>query len=403
MRFLWESNAPWAGTGYGSQTRLLLKALQGLGHEPVCFAFYGLSGGQIEYDGYPVLPNSDFETFGNDVIKAHIERSRSDAVITLMDLFVLDKNIWGSLDVPWIAWIPIDAVGIGEMQMEQLKLVTVPIAMSNFGAEQMANKGVEAAGVIYHAVDTAVFQPMDKGECREFFSIDQDAYVVGMCMANKGDRKQYPMQLLAVKNWMDKNPDYNVKVFIHSEPTAMMGGWDFRGLVDEIGLKGKVYMTNQYDVSVDPFPQSKMAMLFNCFDVLMNATAGEGFGIPIIEAQACGVPVITHNVTAMPEITINGYAVESASKGLASHMGWQFMPDVEDLEYRLECVYRMVSPTDRMMGRQWVIENCGLQTIAAQWAALLDGVQDQLEQHAKESRGWWEDEGSLGHTPQLAQ
>ena len=36
---------------------------------------------------------------------------------------------------------------------------------------------------------------------------------------------------------------------------------------------------------------------------------GEGFGVPIIEAQACGTPVITGDWTAMSEITRTGLAI----------------------------------------------------------------------------------------------
>jgi glycosyltransferase involved in cell wall biosynthesis len=37
-------------------------------------------------------------------------------------------------------------------------------------------------------------------------------------------------------------------------------------------------------------PPSSVADLYAAFDVLANPSLGEGFGIPIVEAQACGVP-----------------------------------------------------------------------------------------------------------------
>lgn len=380
MRFLWQSNAPWAGTGYGAQTKLMLQALQGLGHQPSCFAFYGLAGGKIEYDGYEVYPGSGFDTFGNDVVKVHIEESRSDAIVTLIDLFVLDEGVWSTLDVPWIAWTPLDADGIGHNTLERLKLADVPVAMSYFGAEQMRMHDIEPSATIYHAVDTEVFKPRDKDECRDALGIDRDAFVVGMVMANKGDRKQYPLQLEAIRQFRDKNPDIKVRTYIHTEPTSMMGGWDMRELVSVLGLKGEVYSTNQYKTTVVPVGTELMSRVMNTFDVLMNCSAGEGFGIPIVEAQACGVPVITNGVTAMPELTINGYTVEPDAKGLASHYGWQYAPSVEDMVYRLECVYRMSNNEKSLTGRQWVIDNCGIDVIAQQWDDLLGLVQERLDE-----------------------
>lgn len=386
MKFLWESNAPWAGTGYGAQTKLVVNALREFGHEPSVFAFYGLSGGTVEYDGYPVLPNSDFESWGNDVIKAHIERTRSDAAITLMDLFVLRKDVWEKLGVPWLAWTPIDSDGIGKDTLEILKLVDFPVAMSLHGKEQMENHDVEVASMIYHAVDTDTFVPMDTAESRYDFMLDEDAYVVGLVMANKGDRKQYPLQLKALKIWMDQHKDEKIFGYIHTEPTAQMGGWDMRELVKMSGLEGKVFATNQYDVSVVPLATKDLAKLFNCFDVLMNVSAGEGFGIPIVEAQACGVPVITHGVTSMPELTHNGYTVESAMTGLASHMGWQYAPSVDDMVYRLECVYRMTDNARRAAGRDWVVNNCSLPVVASAWHELLTDLDDRLKELRAEAR-----------------
>jgi glycosyltransferase involved in cell wall biosynthesis len=250
--------------------------------------------------------------------------------------------------------------------------------MSNFGAEQMKGHNVEPVATIYHAVDLDVMKPMDKEECRDVLGVGHDEYLVGMVMANKGDRKQFPLQLQAVKNWADKNPDIPVKVYIHTEPTAVMGGWDMRELVKTIGLSGRVYSTNQYDTSVVPASPQLMATIYNSMDVLMNCSAGEGFGIPIVEAQACGIPVITHGVTAMPEITHYGYTVESSAPLLGGHFGWQAVPSVEDMTYRLDCVYRFAAKNWSLAGRQWVANHCGLEVVGAQWAELLNGIEASL-------------------------
>ncbi len=371
MRLLWMSNAPWAGTGYGVQTRLVLRQLLEQGHDPTCFCFYGLAGGVVEYDGYPCIPGSNFDEWGNDVIGIHTRKTRAELVVTLLDLFVLNTEIWSKLDAPWAAWVPVDSFTLGDFTIERLAHVDYPIAMSNFGAKQMSDAGKPPVATIYHGVDTDTFKPMDKYECRRLLGIPEDMYLVGMVMANKGNRKQFPLQLLAVKQWADKNPDLDVRVYLHTEPTAHMGGYDMRALVNKVGLEGKVFSTNQYDASVVPMTMSAMARVYNSFDVLMNCSTGEGFGVPIIEAQACGVPVITQDFSAMPEITVNGYTVESQHPEMGLHMGWMSVPSVEDMVYRLECVHRMLGKAEGLAGRAWVQQNCDWRVIGAQWNELL--------------------------------
>lgn len=367
------SNAPWAGTGYGQQTKLMLHELKDE-HEVHCFAFYGLVGGRIPYDGYTVWPVSDFEPWGNDIIGAHLDHSKSEVIITLMDLFVLDENIWAKLNVPWVAWLPIDSDTIGFGTLERLKLVNYPVAMSYHGQAQMQAEGIEPLAVIYHAVDTEVFKPADKIEARREVGIGEDEFVIGMVMANKGDRKQFPAQLRAIKAWKDQRPDEPIKVFMHTDPTDKMGGWDIKSLVAKMGLKDQVYTTSQYFTSVLGVDSEQMAQFYNCMDVLMNCSSGEGFGIPIIEAQACGVPVITHGVTSMPELTINGYCVKSDVMALSAHYGYQYGPSVDDMVYRLECQYR-AGRGNWQQARAWVEENCSVPVIGEQWKNVLKLVQ----------------------------
>ncbi|MBY0436488.1 MAG: glycosyltransferase family 4 protein [Cyclobacteriaceae bacterium] len=51
---------------------------------------------------------------------------------------------------------------------------------------------------------------------------------------------------------------------------------------------------------------AELVQVYHSADVLFFASTYEGFGLPIIEAQACGLPVITSNFGSMAEITENG-------------------------------------------------------------------------------------------------
>lgn len=48
-------------------------------------------------------------------------------------------------------------------------------------------------------------------------------------------------------------------------------------------------------------PQEDRPLLLSAAEVFFFPSFFEGFGMPVLEAQACGIPVITSNVTSLPE------------------------------------------------------------------------------------------------------
>ena len=73
-------------------------------------------------------------------------------------------------------------------------------------------------------------------------------------------------------------------------------------------------------------------------DMLVFASTYEGFGLPIVEAQATGRAVITSNVCSMPEVAgdaaclVNPFDVESIRQGILKVIG--------DASYRQELIRR---------------------------------------------------------------
>lgn len=49
-------------------------------------------------------------------------------------------------------------------------------------------------------------------------------------------------------------------------------------------------------------PNEELVAVYNLAKIVLLPSYYEGFGLPILEAQACGVPVITANVSSMPEV-----------------------------------------------------------------------------------------------------
>ena len=52
--------------------------------------------------------------------------------------------------------------------------------------------------------------------------------------------------------------------------------------------------------------ENELIDLYNSADLYLYPSLYEGFGLPILEAQACGCPVLTSNVTSCPEVAGEG-------------------------------------------------------------------------------------------------
>ncbi|HUW14193.1 MAG TPA: glycosyltransferase, partial [Anaerolineae bacterium] len=72
-------------------------------------------------------------------------------------------------------------------------------------------------------------------------------------------------------------------------------------------------------------------LIYNCFDVLLSPSQAEGFGLPILEAQACGKPVVTLNTTSMPEIIFAGRCLEPVQPVWEPLGGWRGTAPVGDI------------------------------------------------------------------------
>jgi len=74
---------------------------------------------------------------------------------------------------------------------------------------------------------------------------------------------------------------------------------DFDALVREAGLASRVRRLGHV-------PREEMPLLYRCARALAFPSLFEGFGLPILEAQACGLPVICADATSLPAVAGRG-------------------------------------------------------------------------------------------------
>lgn len=337
---LWHSNSPTAGTGYGAQTALFATRLKE--HYALSIsAFYGVEGAVIPWHGIPILPGIA-NTHGNETILEHARtvfgkgQERDGLTVTLMDVWVLDPRVWSELNT--VSWVPVDHDPAPRPVTDFFHASgAVPIAMSRFGEQMLRDAGLDPL-YVPHGVDTAVLSPQSKNEAREAIGLP-DKFIVGMVAANKGNpsRKCFIEAFQAFKAHLAKHPDS--LLYMHTEATGRFQGVNLPQALNDVGVpQEKVVWCDQYRASHFPFPAEHMANVYSSLDVLLAPSAGEGFGIPVVEAQACGTPVIVSDFSAQPELVGAGWTVKG-TKTYTPIGSWQLRPDVPDIAEALEAAY----------------------------------------------------------------
>lgn len=341
---LWHSNAPWSPTGYGNQTGLFLPHLKDR-YDVAVSSFYGLEGAPIKWNGVPVFPGVG-GTYGDEHLVRHAARwfngdPRAGLVVTLMDVWVLDPRWMGQLRSA--AWVPVDHDPAPPAVISYfLESGAVPIAMSEFGRQML---GRLDPLYVPHAVDTSVYRPRERAKAREEAGVPDGAFLVGMVAANKGrpSRKGFAQAFQAFARLAADHD--NAYLYLHTMVNGgLANGEDIPALLEASGVpRDRVLIADQYRIVFDPYSHDSMAKIYSAMDVLLNPAMGEGFGIPVLEAQACGIPAIVTDFSAMREVCGAGWHV-GHRRHWTGQLSWQVIPDVDDIAAALDECYRLPAP-----------------------------------------------------------
>lgn len=300
MKILWHSNAPWAYTGYGQQTSIVTPRLMSMGYEILLTAFYGLQGSPMMYNGIPVFPNWA-HLYGDDVIDQRYIREEADLLITLMDIWVLSPDKLRGLNVAH--WMPVDCEPLGAMDRMCLSMSgATPIAMSQHGVRMLEDAGFDNVLYVPHCVDVGIFRPLPDDErqrLREANDLD-DMFVIGINAANKDPvRKGMAQQMEAFSMLYKKHDDARLLIHAISEKDQ---GLDLHSIARYYGIEQAIKTVDVYNYISGKITANHLANWYNMLDLYSGCSLGEGFGIPIVEAEACGLPVVVTNASSMPEV-----------------------------------------------------------------------------------------------------
>lgn len=380
MRLIWSSNAPWASSGYSVQTRDLLYRFLADGWPCACSCFYGLEGGMINVNGLQCYPKIG-QQFGGDALFYHQQDFKADVAFTFQDIWVVDPGILPRLK-NWISYCPIDHDPVPGVVTDKLKSAYRIVTFSRFGQKALEEQGL-VSELILEACDINIFKPMDLIETRKKFGLPENIFMFGMVAANKDNppRKSFQLVMDAFKRVHEKNP--KTGIFFHTL-LQQQGGFPIQDYAKYLGIDKAVYYPPPY-IMMFKSPHPMISRVMNTFDCLLNPSTNEGFGLPIIEAQACGKPVIVNDFTSMPELIVDGvtgFKTDIAFKWWTPIQGYVAYPDLDSLYNKMTTVLEMKKEDRDKMGvaaRKHIVENYDIdERVRSKWIPFLEKVQTEV-------------------------
>jgi glycosyltransferase involved in cell wall biosynthesis len=369
---VWQvSNSPGLATVYDVQAGLLVEKMKQHGLHVAVLSNYGTEGHigkhRTKYGDVPVYPKG-VKPYSDDVINLWHETHRESHLdlphflMTLYDVWVY-KDL--ETETPIVSWVPLDHITMPPMVKQFLKRDNVtPVAMAPHGQRQLASAGFDAP-YAPHMVDTKVFKPTPKFRglpTREYMGIDPDTFLVTAVMANKANgivhRKAYAELFLSFGIFHKEHPDSHL--YIHADTLPVVGGFHLVHLMQSSGVPASaVTFANRDELRVG-YTETELAAIYTASDVVWMATYGEGFGVPIIEAQACGTRVIGSDWAATADLVAeDGIKVSGQPFWDEPQKAFYQIPILADLVEALDKAYkadRGTSSVARSFALQFDIE-----------------------------------------------
>jgi len=233
--------------------------------------------------------------------------------------------------------------------------------------------------VLYEAIDEDIWQPSTSQQMDEFLdylSIDEGNQIAMPISFNlrKAKSDNIPI-LLTIGGDATSKGAIEIISALHKLDSAIPWIWIVKTLPYEYSFRTSAdEYSNLDDLSgrvkyiVGEFSSKFLVQLMNLCDIYIAASRGEGFGLPLAEAQMCGKMVITHDSTSTREIIVTGKTGLLAESSVSmSDDGKEIVrANIDSLATQLDYALRDVQLRNSLSGqaRDIAVGRFGKQVIA---------------------------------------
>jgi glycosyltransferase involved in cell wall biosynthesis len=340
----------------------MVRELKKLGHEVAISASVGACGVTELWHGIKVFPDSGHVgKYGMDSVKTHYKKWGADLVISWLDAFVIPPEIAKELN--WAAWVPVDSEPLMIRNVDPLKATKWQFAPTKWGVGMLREAGFKNAMLLPCAHDPKVFHVLpDRMAARKEFGrlINLDLtgkYLINVVSCNAGGRKNFQANFCAWSIFKHMHPE--AILYIHADITGYhTGGSDLVEMAKTYDVHDdRMIFVAQWEYNTGQIGQNYLNLLYNASDLHLNCCYGEGFGLPIMDAQAAGCPTVTPYFAAARETGLCYKVVEGEMYSTVPG-AMQFMVSPEAVVNEMERAY-----TDRWQSE----ERLGLSLSTGPW------------------------------------
>src|SRR5208282_5292470 len=167
---------------------------------------------------------------------------------------------------------------------------------------------------------------------------------------------------------------------LHSSP-AGNPGVNLQSMAANLRISDAVSFPDSYSYDLGLISEEHMAAWYRGLDVLSFCSYAEGFGLPLIEAQACGIPVITTNGSSMSELCGGGWLVSGTPFWATGHCAWWTRPDATDIEQAYESAYqaREDGTLPKKQAREFALQYDADRVLDVYWKPVLAQFEEHLD------------------------
>lgn len=264
-------------------------------------------------------------------------------VLSIRDTW-MDSHIAMSPARPYFRWIympPVDGFPQNEEWLSMFSTADIILTYQDWSKKVLEDTGIKVFASAPPVADEA-FYPLGREErdnLRSEFGF-KDKFVIGTVMRNQ-KRKLFPDLFEAFSKFSQLAP--NAVLYCHTSYPDM--GWNLPKYMNAYGISSKVYYTYVCGVenngcgnvfpalfsdSLTVCPRCRrpiatvssthvgvstetLSLIYNTFDLYIQYSNSEGFGMSQAEAAACGIPVAAIPYSAMADVVLK-------LKGFPLHM-----------------------------------------------------------------------------------